>query len=412
MSRCPVTDEPALADEFPFPGSSYRGPAPQYAALRAGQPVVRVRTAGGVDAWLVSRYADVRAALADRRLSRAETCRPGAPRIGGSMTTTPEMIISLDGAEHARLRKLVAGAFTTRRIEQMRPGVQKVADELLDGMAARERPLDLVQQLTVPLPLTVIGELLGVPREDLRAFEGYARAFATVDDRAGGEESLAGLAKLNEYIVGLIADKRATPADDMLSDLIAARDHDDRLSEQELVTFGFTLIGAGFDTTANQLANSVLSLIAHHRDQWLWLAEDPARIPVAVEELLRHVNLFATDTTGFPRIAVEDLEIGGVRISAGDVVLLSLASANRDDGVFDDPGRLDLARPRNPHISFGHGVHYCLGKQLGRMEMEIALDGLVRRFPDLRLAQDVAELPWHIGEINHTLSSLPVTWGS
>ncbi|MFJ5801110.1 cytochrome P450 [Streptomyces decoyicus] len=406
MSACPVSDA------FPFPGSSYQGPAPHYARLRTEQPVVRVRTAGGVDAWLVTRYEDVRAALADPRLSRAETCKPGAPRIGGSMTTTPEMIISLDGAEHARLRKLVVGAFTTRRVEQMRPGVQKVADELLDDMADRGGPVDLVQQLTVPLPLTVIGELLGVPREDLRQFETYARAFATVDDRAGGEESLAGLAKLNEYIVGLIADKRAEPSDDMLSDLIAARDNDDRLSEQELVTFGFTLIGAGFDTTANQLANSVLALVAGHRDQWHALVEDHSRIPDAVEELLRHVNLFATDTSGFPRMAVEDLEIGGVHIAAGEPVLLSLASANRDPSVFDDPDRLDLARGRNPHISFGHGIHYCLGKQLGRMEMEIALAGLVRRFPDLRLAVPQSELPWHTGEINHTLTSLPVAWGA
>lgn len=387
MSACPVSDA------FPFPGSSYQGPAPHYARLRTEAPVVRVRTAGGVDAWLVTRYEDVRAALADPRLSRAETCKPGAPRIGGSMTTTPEMIISLDGAEHARLRKLVVGAFTTRRVEQMRPGVQKVADELLDDMADRGGPVDLVQQLTVPLPLTVIGELLGVPREDLRQFETYARAFATVDDRAGGEESLAGLAKLNEYIVGLIADKRAEPTDDMLSDLIAARDNDDRLSEQELVTFGFTLIGAGFDTTANQLANSVLALVAGHRDQWHALVEGHSRIPDAVEELLRHVNLFATDTSGFPRMAVEDLEIGGVHIAAGEPVLLSLASANRDPSVFDAPDRLDLGRGRNPHISFGHGIHYCLGKQLGRMEMEIALAGLVRRFPDLRLAVPESELP-------------------
>jgi nocardicin N-oxygenase len=398
-------------DEFPFPGSSYRGPDASYARLRAECPVARVRTAGGVDAWLISRYEDVRAALADPRLSRALTCAEGAPRIGGSMTTTPEMIISLDGSEHSRLRKLVAGAFTVRRVEKMRPNVQKVCDELLDAIEAKGPTADLVEEFCVPLPLTVIGELLGVPSEDLRAFEKYARAFATVDDRAGGEESLAGLAKLNEYIVGLIAEKRANPTDDMLSDLIAARDNEDRLSEQELVTFGFTLIGAGFDTTANQLANSTLALLAHHPDYWKRMAAEPEIIPTAVEELLRHVNLFATDTSGFPRIASEDLEIGGVRISAGDAVLISLASANRDERVFEEPDTLDIARAENPHISFGHGVHYCLGKQLGRMEMVIALEGMLRRFPDLRLAVPESELPWHVGEINHTLSALPVTWG-
>ncbi|MEU2154437.1 cytochrome P450 [Streptomyces sp. NPDC019396] len=407
MSACPVSD---VSDVYPFPGSSYRGPAPRYADLRTEQPVVRVPTAGGVDTWLITRYEDVRALSADPRLSRALACGEGAPRIGGTMHTTPEMIISLDSPEHSRLRKLVAGAFTLRRVERMRAGVQKVADELLDDMMAKEGPVDLVQQLCLPLPLTVIGELLGVPAKDLRDFEKWARAFATVDDRAGGEESLAGLAKLSEYIVGLVAEKRANPTDDMLSDLIAARDNDDRLSEQELVTFGFTLIGAGFDTTANQLANSVLALIADHPEQWRWLAEDRDRIPVAVEELLRHVNLFATDTSGFPRIAADDIEVGGVTIRKGDAVLLCLASANRDGEVFDDPDRLDLARAHNPHISFGHGVHYCLGKHLGRMEMEIAIDGLIRRFPGLRLAVPQEELPWHTGEINHTLTSLPVVW--
>ncbi|MEV5568219.1 cytochrome P450, partial [Streptomyces sp. NPDC052196] len=395
----------------PLPGSTYRGPSPRYAGLRRGRPVVKVPTSGGVDAWLVTRYEDVRELSADPRLSRARACGEGAPRVGGTMHTTPEMIISLDAPEHSRLRKLVAGAFTMRRIERMRANVQKVCDDLLDALRAGEGRADLVQELAVPLPLTVIGELLGVPPEDLRAFERWARAFATVDDRAGGEESLNGLAKLSEYIVKLIAQKRADPADDMLSELIAARDNDDRLSEQELVTFGFTLIGAGFDTTANQLANSVLALLTQGRDQWQWLAEDTSRIPTAVEELLRHVNLFATDTSGFPRIAAQDIEVGGVTIRQGDAVLLALASANRDESVFADPDRLDLARERNPHISFGHGLHHCLGKHLGRMELVIALEGLVRHFPDLRLAVPESELPWHAGEINHTLTSLPVAWG-
>ncbi|MEU5537378.1 cytochrome P450 [Streptomyces sp. NPDC020362] len=399
-------------DVHPLPGSTYRGPSPHYARLRKERPVVKVRTSGGVDAWLVTRYQDVRELSADPRLSRARACGEGAPRVGGTMHTTPEMIISLDAPEHSRLRKLVAGAFTMRRVEHMRANVQKVCDELLDAVQAGGGTADLVQELAVPLPLTVIGELLGVPPADLRAFERWARAFATVDERAGGEASLNALGKLSEYIVGLIAEKRAHPADDMLSELIAARDNDDRLSEQELVTFGFTLIGAGFDTTANQLANSVLALLTDGRDQWQWLAEDTSRIPTAVEELLRHVNLFATDTSGFPRIAADDIEVGGVTIRKGDAVLLALASANRDEAVFADPDRLDLGREHNPHLSFGHGLHYCLGKHLGRMELVIAVEGLVRRFPDLRVAVPESELPWHVGEINHTLTSLPVAWGS
>lgn len=400
----------AGSDVFPFPGSTYRGPDPQYATMRAQCPVARVRTKGGIDAWLVSRYADVRAAQADSRLSRAQASGDDAPRVGGTMYTTPDMIISMDLPQHTRLRRLVAGAFTSRRIERMRPKVAAMLDALLDEFAAQDQPADFVQSVAVPFPLTVIGELLGVSPQDLPMFGKWARAFATVNDPAGGEDALNGLAKLLEYIVGLIAEKRAAPADDVLSELIAVRDAGDMLSEQELITFGFTLIGAGFDTTASQLANSVLTLIASHRDQWRWLAEEPSRIPVAVDELLRYVNLFATDTTGFPRIAAADLEIGGVPIAKGDAVILSLTSANRDETVFDSADELDLARNPNPHISFGHGIHHCLGMHLAKMEMELALEGLVRRFPGLRLAIPEEELPWHVGEINHTLTALPVAW--
>ncbi|MEV7982592.1 cytochrome P450 [Streptomyces sp. NPDC086519] len=407
-----ATDQAQETQVFPLSGSSYRCPAPQYARLRAEQPVARVRTEGGVDAWLVTTYEEAREALADPRLSRAETVKPGAPRIGGAMTSTPEMIISMDGAEHSRLRRLAAGAFTARRIEQMRPGIQRIADGMLDDLAGAGGPVDLVERFTVPLPLTVIGELLGVPMRVLRLFAQNARDFVTVDDQGEDSDSVNGLAKLNEYMVEVVAEKRENPAQDLLSDLIAARDSGDRLSEQELVTFAFTLIGAGFDTTANQLASSVLALIAHHRDQWTWLAEDRSRIPRAVEELLRHVNLFSTDSAGNPRIAVEDLELGGVRIAKGDAVVIAISSANRDERVFADPDRLDLGRSHNPHLSFGHGMHLCLGKQLTRMEMEIAIDGLVRRFPDLSLAVPESEIPWHPGGINHALGSLPVTWGS
>lgn len=407
-----VTDEDRDMKVFPLAGSSYRCPAPQYAGLRAGQPVVRVRTEGGVDAWLVTAYDEAREALADPRLSRAETVKPGAPRIGGAMTSTPEMIISMDGSEHARLRRLAAGAFTARRIEQMRPGIQRIADGMLDGLAASGGPVDLVERFTVPMPLTVIGELLGVPMRVLRLFAANARDFVTVDDQGEDSDSVNGLAKLNEYMVEVVAEKRENPTQDLLSDLITARDSGDRLSETELVTFAFTLIGAGFDTTANQLASSVLALIAHHRDQWNWLAEDRSRIPKAVEELLRHVNLFSTDSAGNPRIAVEDLELGGMKIAKGDAVVIAISSANRDERVFPDPDRLDLGRSHNPHLSFGHGMHLCLGKQLTRMELEIAIDGLVRRFPDLRLAVPESEVPWHLGGINHALETLPVTWGT
>ncbi|MEU3077321.1 cytochrome P450 [Streptomyces laurentii] len=407
-----ATEQALETPVFPLAGSSYRCPAPGYARLRAEAPVVRVRTEGGVDAWLVTRYEEAREALADPRLSRAETVKPDAPRIGGAMTSSPDMIISMDGAEHARLRRLAAGAFTARRIEQMRPGIQRIADGILDELALGGGPVDLVERFTVPMPLTVIGELLGVPMRVLRMFVANARDFVTVDDQGENSDSVNGMANLFESMVEVVADKRKNPAQDLLSDLIAARDSGDRLSEQELVTFAFTLIGAGFDTTANQLASSVLALIAHHRDQWNWLAEDRTRVPRAVEELLRHVNLFSTDSAGNPRIAAEDVELGGVKIAKGDAVVIAISAANRDERVFPDPDRLDLARTPNPHLSFGHGMHLCLGKQLTRMELEVAVDGLVRRFPDLSLAVPESEIPWHLGGINHALGALPVTWSS
>jgi nocardicin N-oxygenase len=399
-------------DVFPFAGSSYAGPAPQYVRLRAERPVARVRTAGGVDAWLVSRYEEARIALADPRLGRAATVAPDAPRIGGSMTSAPEMIISMDAPDHTRLRKLAAGAFTARRVEQLRPSIQRICDELLDQIAgAGTGPLDLVEHFTVPMPLAVIGALLGVPMEILRAFEVNARKFVTVEDETTAGESYDGLARLHAAMVDLVAHKRAHPTDDLLSALIAARDEGDRLTEPELVTFAFTLIGAGFDTTASQLANSVLALVARHRDQWDALVADRSRMPQAVEELLRHVNLFSTDTAGNPRIATQDVQLGGVTIRKGDAVVIAISSANRDATVYPDPDRLDLARqPAATHLSFGHGMHHCIGNMLSRLELEIAIDGLVRRFPDLRLAVAESELPWREGEINHSLAALPVVW--
>lgn len=402
------TGPAAEADVFPFAGSSYRGPAPQYARLRRERPVARVHTRDGVDAWLISRYGDVRAALADRRLGRAATVAPDAPTIGGSMTSTPEIIISMDDPDHARLRKLAAGAFTARRVEAMRPDIERVANALLDEMAATGPSLDLVDRFTQRLPLLVIGELLGVPMSVLDLFVVSAREFVTVD--GGGEESTGGLAKLFDAMLAQVAEKRAHPGDDLLSLLIAARDDQDRLSEQELVTFAFTLVGAGFDTTASQLSSSVLALVHDHRDQWDLLVADPSRVPGGVEELLRHVNLYATDTAGNPRIATEDVEYAGVRISRGDPVVIAIAAANRDPDVFPDPDRLQVLRGHNPHLSFGHGMHMCIGKMLTRMEMEVAIDGLVRRFPTLRLDGSAADLTWREGEINHSLLGMPVTW--
>lgn len=396
---------------FPVAGSSYLGPGPEYAQLRQECPVARVSTVGGVDAWLVTGYEDVRSALANPVLSRAAACAPGAPVVGASMPSTPEMIISMDGADHHRLRKMVMGSFTSRAVERLEPRVAEVVDSLLAQVQVAGEsgePVDLVDLFATPLPLVVIGELFGVPSEDLRDFAGWARDFATVDGRSGGDVSMRGLANLSGYIVDLIARKRAAPGEDMLSELIAVRDGGDALSEQELVTFGITLIGAGSDTTASQLANSLASLLTHNRDQWQWLVAHPERVASSVEEILRHVNLFATDTTGFHRVATEDTQVGQVMVRKGDVVLAALSSANRDPDVFANPDVLDLSREKTPHLSFGHGIHRCLGTHLARLEMRCALSKLIENYPHMRVAVPAEELEWFDGEINHTLRALPV----
>ncbi|WP_406148997.1 cytochrome P450 [Streptomyces sp. NBC_01012] len=398
----------AAREAFPFPGSSYRSSAPGYDRLRTTEPVARVPVAGGGHTWVVTGYAEAREALVEPGLSRAAISGPGAPEFPGFLKAPPEMIASMDPPEHTRLRKLVTKAFTVRRIEQMRPRIQEIVDELLDEMAGKGSPADLVERFTSPLPLTVICELLGVPVEDRARFHVWARQFAMVSDPAQAQE---GAAQLGMYMGRMIGLKREAPADDLLSALIAARDEDDRLSEQELVVFGYALLGAGFDTTACQLANSVLSLVEYHPEQWRRLGEHPQEVPGTVEELLRGVNLFGTDTSGFPRLALRDVTIGGVTIPRGEPVFVILSSANRDASVFPHAERLDFTREDNRHITFGHGIHHCLGAPLARLELRIAIEALTRRFSDLRLDVPESELRWQPGDVNHNLLALPVRWG-
>ncbi|WP_448321751.1 cytochrome P450 [Streptomyces sp. CO7] len=404
----------AEVQAFPFRGSSYRGPAPGYDRLRVEEPVARVPVRGGGHTWVVTGYEEAREALTHPGLSRAAMYGPGAPEFEGFLKAPPEMIASMDPPEHTRLRKLVTKAFTVRRIELMRPRIQELVDGLLDRMAAGGTSADLVADFASPLPLTVICELLGVPVGDQEKFHLWARQFASVSGPP--EVAREGAAMLGMYMTQLIAAKREEPSDDLLSALIAARDEDDRLTEQELVVFGYALLGAGFDTTACQLANSVLALVEHHPGQWRRLGEHPEEVPDAVEELLRGVNLFATDTSGFPRLAVEDVTIGGVTVPKGDPVFIILSSANHDRTVFADPERLDFDRQnsdredRRGHIAFGHGIHRCLGAPLARLELAVAISGLARRFPSLRLSVPESALRWHPGDVNHSLAALPVRW--
>ncbi|WP_448315906.1 cytochrome P450 [Streptomyces sp. CO7] len=396
---------------FPFPDTSYRGPDPLFTRLREERPVVRVRWNGGGHAWIVTRHADVRQVLDDIRFSRAASYAPDAPKFSGLFQAPPGMIVSLDPPDHTRLRVLAEQAFSPARIEGMRPRVREMAGRLLDVLEKEPdgTPVDLVEGFAAPLAMGVICELLGIPEEDRAQFLVWVRQFADVT----GPEELAveGREKLGAYIAGLVGGKQAAPADDVLSALITARHGEDRLDFGELVGLGYTLLGGGFDSAAGQISNFALTLLDRHQDLWRRLGEHPEEVPAAVEELLRMVNLTGNDTSGTPRIATEDVEIGGVTIPAGDAVFLSFASANRDAAVFADPESVDFTRADNPHLAFGHGIHHCLGAPLARVELAVALEELTRRFPDARLAVPEGELLWRAGDVNHNLVSLPVHLG-
>lgn len=394
--------------EFPFPGTSYRGPDPIFTQLRAERPVARVRWSGGGHAWLVTRHEDIKSVLDDTRFSRAASYAPDAPSFSGLFQAPPGMIISLDPPDHTRLRVLAEQAFSPARIQGMRPRVRELAGRLLDALDKESDggPVDLAEGFAAPLAMAVICELLGVPEKDRDQFLTWVRQFADVS----GPEELAVESRenLGAYMAGLVAGKQADPSDDVLSALITARDGEDRLGFEELVGLGYTLLGGGFDSAAGQISNFALTLLARHTDVWRRLGEHPEDVPAALEELLRTVNLTRNDTSGLPRIATQDVEIGGAVIPAGDAVFLSFASANRDGSVFADPETVDFGRAVNPHLAFGYGIHHCLGAPLARVELAVALEELTSRYPDARLAVPESELLWRAGDVNHNLVSLPV----
>jgi len=391
---------------FPFAAARGIDLPSEYARLREQEPVIRVRLASGDLAWIVTRYDDVRRVFADARFSRAALNRPGAVRSMPVAGAIPGLIVAADPPDHTRLRKLVAPAFTSRRIEALRPRIEQVSEGLLDTVAAGGPPADLVADYAVPLPLTIICELLGVPYGDRAQFSQWVDATLSSPDRAV-DEVRAAAARLMAYLAGLIEAKRRDPADDLLGTLIGARDDEDRLSEDELVGFAVGLLVAGFETTASELAHALL-LLLRHPDQLAWLREDLARMPAAVEELLRCIPL--SNGLAAIRIATEDVELGGVVVRTGEAVLPLTASANRDAGVFTGPERLDLTRATNPHLAFGHGIHHCLGRQLARIELHVGIAAVLRRFPGLRLAVGYEDLTWKPSMALNALAALPVAW--
>lgn len=391
----------------PFEEDLSADSAPEIARLRAqGGVVGRIRLADGHTAWLPLRYGDIRTVFTDARFSRAAVLRAGATG-PVPVTAVPGMLLGLDPPEHTRVRRLVSKAFSPRTVELKRPRIQQVVDELLDELREHGAPADLIPAFTRPLPLRVITEVLGVPYEDRGRFESL---FAVITSGSGRspDQIKAALDELLAYLAALIARKRATPADDLLSELIAARYEGDRLSEPELLMNTHLILVAGHDTVANHLANCVVTLL-RHPDQLSVLRREPELIDNAVEELLRFVQL---ETTGNIRIVTEGIELSGVRIRAGESVLPMGHIANSDPEIFRKPRRLDLTRPDAArHMAFGYGPHNCPGAALAKLELQLALAALVDRFPDLELAAPEQDLRWRPGMVMRHLDALPVTWG-
>jgi len=390
---------------YPFSEAERLRLDPTYLQLQETEPVSWVRMPFGGEGWLATGYQEVKTVLGDPRFSRSATVGKDVPRTSPRIENDAS-ILSLDPPDHGRLRKLVAKAFTARRIELLRERAQEIVDGALDAVEAQGPPADLVSALNMPLPITIICDMLGVPEHERVGFQGWTDVLLgygafTAEEIGDAMTSLMG------YIAAMVAERRRTPSDDMLGVLVEARDGEDRLSEQELVTFGVTLLVAGHETTANMLGNIVYTLF--DRPELLKsLREEPDLLPAAVEELVRYIPLGSV--VAVPRMALEDVELGGVTVRAGESVLASMMAANRDPSVFADAGEVDFRRGANPHIAFGHGVHHCLGAPLARMELHVAIGTLFRRFPTLELAVPVEDVEFKRGRLIRGPRTLPVKW--
>ncbi|MYX46170.1 cytochrome P450 [Streptomyces sp. SID89] len=389
---------------YPFKATDELYVEPRFEQLRENEPLCPVRLPHGEAAWLVTRYEDVKTVLGDPRFSRARAVTEDEPRTR-PYRGLPGNILEFDPPEHTRLRRVVAKAFTVRRVEELRVRAQAIADGLVDAMIAQGPPADLVAGFALPLPVTVICELLGVPLEDRTRFRLWSDALLSTT-RFTPEEVERYAGELSAYMAALIAERRKEPTDDLLGVMVAARDEEERLSEDELVAMGVGVLVAGHETTASQIPNFVHTLLGHP-DQLARLRADLDLVPQAVEELMRFVPL---GDAGIARYALEDVELSGGVVRAGEPVVTSNVAANRDAAVFTRPEELDLTRQEASHVGFGHGPHHCLGAQLARMELQVTLRTLLTRLPGLRLAGTGADLERKTGSGVKGFSKMLVTW--
>jgi len=381
-------------------------PYPEYARMRGRCPVSQVVRSNGMRPYLITRYEDAKAALADPRLSKNPYVGRQALEEGGlgpvyfqGRAGLAHNMLSADPPDHTRLRRLVSAQFTPRRTAQLAPRVQQIADELVAAFA-RNGEAELIHDFANQLPALVIAELLGVPGEDRERFRSWSQDSLLP---AQHPRQLPAMNALNEYLAAAVERKRVEPGENLLSALITGEDTD-QLTEQEVVGSAVLLLVAGHETTVNLIGNGLLALLTHP-EQLDLLREKPELIPNAIEEFLRFDGPVERATL---RFAAEEVEIGDTVIPEGEIVSVVLNSANRDDGAFGDPDRLDVTRSPRGHLAFGHGIHFCLGAPLARLEGRIAFETLLRRLPGLELAAPPEQLKYRVSTIMRGLEALPV----
>jgi cytochrome P450 len=363
-------------------------PYSTYAYLRAEAPIHRVTLPDDQTVWLITHYDDVVAVLKDPRFIKnwrnamTEEQLAQMPSFPQAMGFLHQHMLALDPPDHTRLRTLIHKAFTPRLIEQLRPRIQEIADTLLDAVQPNGA-MDLIDDYALPLPSTVIAELLGVPVEDQNKFRAWANILAPGEPSPDRLQQIApAMQAFFAYFAAMFAQRRAHPTEDLISKLMEVEEAGDKLSERELFSMLYVLLIAGHDPPVYLIGNGMLALL-QYPDQLEHLKQSPELISSAIEELLRYVSPVETSTMRFAR---EDVEIGGVVIGKGEQVLVVIASANHDERRFADPERLDLTRGNNRHVAFGRGIHHCLGTRLARLEGQIAISTLLRRMPNLQLA--------------------------
>ncbi|WP_239029216.1 cytochrome P450 [Pseudonocardia acidicola] len=382
-------------------------PVPELAELRDGPGIARIRTAVGSEAWLVTRYADVREVLGDQqRFGQARFSQRRRPP--GLEDLTDEEIaqaragnlLAQDPPDHTRLRRFLTPQFTVRRMKRLEPRIREIVDEHLDAMDEKGPPADLVEAFALPVPSLVICELLGVPYADRTEFQ--QRSNRMLDLSVPPKDRMRLARESRGYMKKLVAKAQAEPGEDILGMLV--REHGDDLTTDELIGIASLLLIAGHETTANMLGLGTLALLKHP-DQLALVRDDPEAVEPAVEELLRWLSIVHS---GMPRVTTTEVEIAGQKIAPGELVVLALPAANRDPALLPDPERLDVTRGEMGHMAFGHGIHHCLGAPLARMEMRIAFPALLQRFPTLRLAD--SEPGFRSFNVIYGLTSLEVAW--